>query len=223
MPKRKRPNKEIETRILLNCRRRCCVCYGLSWDLEEKKHGQIAHLDGDCSNDSEDNLAFLCLDHHDEYDSRSHQSKGLTMAEVKAFRRKLHTWIETRHDELDTERNFLLNFLASTIDLNCLVETALQVAYQAVWYGPLLARDVLTDTEILYTDPDLYIPYLWVLDSYQSWGWLTFQEGTAEDENGIPGVHITVNHQPVCQEVASEIAKRIPAWQDSLVSKDPPG
>jgi hypothetical protein len=53
------------------------------------KAGQIAHLDGDRSNDDADNLTFLCLSHHDEYDSRTSQRKGLTVGEVRAFRREL--------------------------------------------------------------------------------------------------------------------------------------
>jgi DNA-binding transcriptional ArsR family regulator len=52
--------------------------------------GQIAHLDHDHSNNAPDNLAFLCLQHHAEYDSRSRQAKGLTIAEVKAYRKELH-------------------------------------------------------------------------------------------------------------------------------------
>ena len=54
------------------------------------KTGQIAHLDGDRSNSSVDNLAFLCLVHHDQYDSRTSQSKNLTIEEVKAYRSELY-------------------------------------------------------------------------------------------------------------------------------------
>src|SRR5262249_33160957 len=38
------------------------------------------------SNNDLDNLAFLCLDHHDAYDQKTSQSKGLTVAEVKRYR-----------------------------------------------------------------------------------------------------------------------------------------
>jgi hypothetical protein len=55
------------------------------------KVGQIAHLDRDRSNSAEENLAFLCFEHHDEYDSRTSQRKGLTAGEVKAFRDELQT------------------------------------------------------------------------------------------------------------------------------------
>jgi hypothetical protein len=47
------------------------------------------HLDHNNSNNAEDNLAFLCFVHHDEYDSRTSQSKGLTVGEVRQFRSEL--------------------------------------------------------------------------------------------------------------------------------------
>lgn len=74
--------------MLAAARRRCCICVALSGDLREKK-GQIAHLDRDPSNTDADNLAFLCLEHHDEYDSRPSQSKGLTVEEVKRYRAEM--------------------------------------------------------------------------------------------------------------------------------------
>lgn len=71
------------------CRRRCSVCHGLHRDTSVKQ-GQVAHLDQDRTNHSLDNLAFLCLPHHDEYDGTTSQSKGLTAAEVRRFRKELH-------------------------------------------------------------------------------------------------------------------------------------
>ena len=73
---------------MLRSRRRCCICFGLNRDTSLKS-GQIAHLDKNNQNNHEDNLAFLCLDHHDEYDSRSSQRKNLTQNEVKEFRDEL--------------------------------------------------------------------------------------------------------------------------------------
>jgi hypothetical protein len=49
--------------------------------------GQIAHIDRDASNASESNLAFLCLNHHNEYDTKKKQSKNLTPMEVRRFKR----------------------------------------------------------------------------------------------------------------------------------------
>jgi hypothetical protein len=54
------------------------------------KAGQLAHLDRDPNNNAADNLCFLCLPHHDEYDSRTSQSKGLSGKEVELYRDRLH-------------------------------------------------------------------------------------------------------------------------------------
>lgn len=78
-----------ETAIVTKSRRRCAICFGLHGD-RSKKRGQIAHLDRNRTNNVEDNLAFLCLDHHDEYDSKTSQSKGLTEQEVKVYRGQLY-------------------------------------------------------------------------------------------------------------------------------------
>jgi hypothetical protein len=58
------------------------------------KSGQIAHLDRNNQNASEDNLCFLCLEHHDEYDSSTSQRKGLTQNEVRSYRQELHEAID---------------------------------------------------------------------------------------------------------------------------------
>jgi hypothetical protein len=47
-------------------------------------------LDGNPKNNQQDNLAFLCLPHYDEYDSRTSVSKGLTIEEVKHYRQRLY-------------------------------------------------------------------------------------------------------------------------------------
>jgi hypothetical protein len=59
-----------QAKVLLQARRRCCICFGLNRNTSIRQ-GQIAHLDGNASNNAEDNLAFLCFDHHDQYDSSS--------------------------------------------------------------------------------------------------------------------------------------------------------
>jgi len=93
MANRKHIPKETETAVLVKCRRRCCLCFFLDNDTAVKK-GQIAHIDHDPSNAAEDNLAFLCFDHHDEYDGKTSQSKGLTQEEVKHAKAKLEAWVE---------------------------------------------------------------------------------------------------------------------------------
>jgi len=81
------------TEVLIRSGRRCCLCFGLNNDFEVKQ-GQIAHLDQNSQNSSPGNLAFLCLSHHDAYDSRTSQSKGLTLEEVKAYGEALYAHIQ---------------------------------------------------------------------------------------------------------------------------------
>jgi len=95
MTQRKKIPKEIEKEVLVRSQRRCCLCFGLENDLDRKK-GQIAHLDKDPSNNAPDNLAWLCWDHHDEYDSSTSQSKGLTIEEVKEYRALLYQAVSER-------------------------------------------------------------------------------------------------------------------------------
>jgi hypothetical protein len=64
-------------------------------DLGQKK-GQIAHLDHNPENNGQENLVFLCLDHHSEYDSTTSQHKNYTIHEVKAARQRLYQAIEAR-------------------------------------------------------------------------------------------------------------------------------
>jgi len=97
MVTRKRVPDDIQAKVLLLSRRRCTICYGISRDSAVKR-GQIAHIDHENTNNKLDNLAFLCLVHHDEYDTTTRQSKGLTKLEVKAMREELYESIEAALD-----------------------------------------------------------------------------------------------------------------------------
>jgi hypothetical protein len=85
---RKKVGMDTQAEVLLRSRRRCCICFGLNRETHLKP-GQIAHLDKNSSNDNLDNLAFLCLFHHGEYDSTSSQRKNFIAAEVKQYRLEL--------------------------------------------------------------------------------------------------------------------------------------
>lgn len=86
---------ETQTEVLLKTKRRCCLCFGLNIDFAQKS-GQIAHLDKNPNNNSPSNLAFLCLDHHDKYDSSTSQSKGFTKKEVLTYQEQLIRHIESQ-------------------------------------------------------------------------------------------------------------------------------
>lgn len=88
MPKRVAPSAQAEMDVLIACARRCCLCYYLLGDRRVRR-GQIAHLNRNASDSRTENLAFLCFDHHDEFDSSTRQSKGFTPAEVRAYRDRL--------------------------------------------------------------------------------------------------------------------------------------
>jgi hypothetical protein len=91
---RKKIPTEISTLVLVKSRRRCSLCTALNRDYEVKA-GQIAHLNRNASDNRPENLAYLCLPHHDQYDSKTSQSKGLTPQELAEFRRALHQWVES--------------------------------------------------------------------------------------------------------------------------------
>ncbi len=91
MARKKLPD-EVEIQVIVNSRRRCCMCYALERDTGIKQ-GQIAHIDRNSANDDLSNLAFLCLQHHDSYDSKTSQSKGFRPKEIKRYQEELIEWI----------------------------------------------------------------------------------------------------------------------------------
>jgi hypothetical protein len=89
MPRKPVPQR-TEKQVLLLSRRRCCICFGLNKDMGVKEQGQIAHLDRNPNNNDVDNLAYMCLVHHDQYDRKTSQSKAFKGKEVREFRRELY-------------------------------------------------------------------------------------------------------------------------------------
>lgn len=61
----------------------------LDWKDEERK-GQIAHLNSDHSDSRFENLVWLCFEHHDNFDSKTSQSKNYTQIEVRDYRDQLY-------------------------------------------------------------------------------------------------------------------------------------
>src|SRR6266516_203024 len=112
MPNRKRISSEVVADVTSASRRRCCICFALRLD-DSEKQGQIAHLDRDASNNSSDNHAFLCLDHHDQYDSRTSPAKGLTIEEVKRYRTELLAFVARTIPGSDAE---IISALTNALD-----------------------------------------------------------------------------------------------------------
>jgi hypothetical protein len=202
MTGRKHISQITQAEVLVQSRRRCCVCFGLHRD-EGVKKGQIAHLDGDRTNNKPQNLAFLCFDHHDELDSKTSQSKGLTGREVAEYREELHYHFGNWSARVD--RDGLLNFLGFALDLDALAASAIKAASLATCFGAQLASEVLTQDAYDSCDADLYLPYWNTLDHYASWGWLTYEYEELKVPEEMDRVFFTVNRNPVCDEVARRI------------------
>lgn len=94
MPRKPVPS-DIQKNVLLKSRRRCCLCFWLD-GRDENQKGQVAHLDHNNRNVDEDNLVFLCLEHHDEYDGKTSVAKGLREDEVRHWRDELYKEMEYR-------------------------------------------------------------------------------------------------------------------------------
>jgi hypothetical protein len=94
MTRRLRVPAKTEQFVLTKSRRRCCLCFHLHGD-HSVKQGQIAHIDQDPSNNRADNLVFLCFEHHNEYDTKPAQGKGLQPQEVGFARAQLYAALDT--------------------------------------------------------------------------------------------------------------------------------
>jgi hypothetical protein len=90
--KRKPFSPKVQDAVLLECQRRCALCFFYSTDTRVKKRGQVAHIDNPADVRAE-NAAYLCTKHHDAYDSRSRQSKGMTPAELRRYKAALVEYI----------------------------------------------------------------------------------------------------------------------------------
>jgi hypothetical protein len=89
MTRRKTLPASVETDLLTASRRRCCLCVFLN-ERDEVRKGQIAHLNHDPTDTRFENLVWFCLEHHDEYDGRTSQAKGITEGEVRRYRDRLY-------------------------------------------------------------------------------------------------------------------------------------
>jgi hypothetical protein len=156
---------KAETNLLLKCRRRCCICYGLDRD-HRIKQGQIAHLDKNRDNNIIDNLAFLCLAHHDQFDSRTSQSKGFTKREVVEFRNELEDFITTNWNRKIIDPTFIKEdifsgtyyrgdeFDSAELKITYLGDNLIHVKGSSFWgktreYGPNIGQlDFVTDVRI---------------------------------------------------------------------------
>jgi hypothetical protein len=203
---RKKTPTEIELEVITKSRRRCCICYGLNRD-ESIKKGQIAHLDRDATNYNFDNLAYLCLEHHDDYDSRTSQSKGWSDKEAKVYRNELYERFSIWGEE--NKNSHLLNFLAFTIDLDDMLDAALDAVGEITFIRESTLEEILARDYIQYSDPDLWYPIMYTLQYLQSWGWVEFK--VEEKEGGCCDITkcISITHKPICSQLLDLLKKRL--------------
>ena len=129
-------SQAIQTAVLAASRRRCCLCAWLEHDFTQKQ-GQLAHLNKDHSDARFDNLVFLCLPHHDQYDTLTSQSKGLTENEVRHHR----DWL---YDRFDAEPALERISAADVRDTRA-IESHYGVHPSAVKAGAVPEDDITTD------------------------------------------------------------------------------
>lgn len=208
MADRKRVSDAVQAEVLVKSRRRCCVCFGLNHD-DSVKQGQIGHLDQNPANNSEGNLAFLCFDHHDQYDSKTSQSKNLTKTEVERYRLELYQhfspWNRVAHPD------YLLNYLAASIDTKDIAKTLLKAGHEVTAFPDFQIKLALTENEVDLTDGDLAIPLLYILDSLASWGMLTyeFEEPDEQDDR----YRFTIHHtNPDAIKDLAEAVSKLEPW-----------
>jgi hypothetical protein len=72
LARRQAVSKHVETDLLVACQRRCCLCFYLD-GFKGVKKGQLAHLNKRPDDNRPENLAWLCLEHHDSFDSVTRQ------------------------------------------------------------------------------------------------------------------------------------------------------
>mgnify|MGYP002784177554 CR=1 FL=1 len=109
---RKAISKVTQAGIVIKSKRRCALCVGLDGNTSERL-GQIAHLNGDHSDNRFENLVWLCLEHHDKLDSKTSQTKNYTQLEAKNHRDRLYQLYsisEYSQDDIELIRKYLKEY-----------------------------------------------------------------------------------------------------------------
>lgn len=151
---------QIETEVLTLSRRRCALCFALQENQEEQK-GQIAHIDQNPSDKSFSNLVFLCLRHHDAYDSRSSQSKGYTHAELRHWRDRLYESLDS-NQKIPREEGPSVSLKQGHVDTEML-KYLWDDIYESVFAGFTHEYEIASEVIKMYSDEydaELITPYV---------------------------------------------------------------
>ncbi len=85
-------SRPIEDEVIHKSNLQCCVC--------KMRGDHLHHLDGDPSNTVEDNLAFLCFDHHEQAERKSSLRKGLSPGVIRKYREEHYQAIQMEKERL---------------------------------------------------------------------------------------------------------------------------
>lgn len=102
----------VQADVVIKSRRRCALCVFLDGN-DSERPGQIAHLNGDHSDNRFENLAWLCLEHHDKFDSTTSQTKNYTQLEVRNYRDRLYQMYgasEYSKDDIALVRDYIRQY-----------------------------------------------------------------------------------------------------------------
>lgn len=100
----------VQAEVVLKSKRRCAFCVGLL-NNHEVRVGQIAHINRNHEDARFENLAWLCLEHHDQYDSTTSVTKNLTEIELRAHRDAIHRLYGGKYSFEEIE--LIINYLTA--------------------------------------------------------------------------------------------------------------
>lgn len=87
--------KDVEAEVLFRADHTCSICNNPSFGI------QIAHMDNNPRNNSEDNLIAVCPNDHNKIDSKSPMSKSFTRLELKKYKKHWEGIVRRRRKALE--------------------------------------------------------------------------------------------------------------------------
>ncbi len=98
MPRRRKISEDLAASLRFVVDLRCCLCEYKGGLPRRAVSGQIHHLDGNPSNNAPGNLAWLCLEHHEEAGKIGRISRRLSARTIVRFRDELERRVRRQRD-----------------------------------------------------------------------------------------------------------------------------
>lgn len=185
-------NESADAIVLIASRRRCCLCFALANDAT-RKMGQLAHIDRDRTKSTAANLAFLCLDHHEEYDSKPSTTKRLTPRELLKYKSELEEAVA--NGSIPSQSNTVTNGLRWAL---------IEIAEESAWY------------EIERVDEEEYSYFSW------SWTGATGEGDEPTDKLTDPVFDVTLQNAGTTPVIISRIGAIAERAYTQLAGFSPP-